>query len=123
MINQTELKFRWREALKSSINMNEEEHTSTLCENDWVRILAILNPESGARIEVEVSLPSQDDPQSSKDVKDFIQNLIKHLDYLLRLEEHGMVLGVMSRDGLWTAFLDMENLSKNDLFNVLVPPT
>jgi hypothetical protein len=123
MINPIELKSRWQEALKSSYMSKEEEYTSIMCENDWVRILATHSSENGGRIEVEVSLPSQKDPQSGKDVKDFIQNLIKHLEYLLRLDEKGMTLGVMSRDGLWTAFLDIENLSQNDLFSVLVPPT
>jgi len=123
MTTHIELKSRWQEALELRHESNEEEYTSVLSENDWVRILAIMDSESGGRIEVEVSLPSQENPESGEDVKDFIQNLIKHLEYLLRLEEMGMTLGVMSRDGLWTAFLEMDDFSKNDIFSVLVPPT
>ena len=56
-------------------------------------------------------------------MKNFLQNLIKHLEYLLRLDEEGLTLGVMSRDGLWTAYLDIDVLPQDDMFKTLIPPT
>lgn len=101
-----------------------EESVSVLSQNDWVRILTVCDSDTSEkwRIEVEVSLPSQKDPQSEKVVKNFLQNLIRHLEYLLRLDEEGFILGVMSRDGLWTAYLDIEGLPQDSLFKALIPP-
>ena len=123
MVSLLELKSRWQEALTSGLESEDEECMSILCENDWVRILAIVDPEAPRRIEVEVSLPSQQDPQSGEDVSKFVQDLIKHLEYLLRLYKEGMTLSVMTRDGLWTAFLDMEKVPQDSLFNALIPPS
>lgn len=102
-----------------------EESVSVLFQNDWVRILTVRDSDTlnRWRIEVEVSLPSQVDSESGKDVKNFIKNLIKHLEYLLCLDDVGLTLGVMFRDGLWTAYLDIDDLPEDDLFEALVPPS
>jgi hypothetical protein len=121
----SELKSRCENAIKGLIPDENEESVSVLSENDWVRILTVCDADTSEkwRIEVEVSLPSHEDPLSRNDVTDFIQNLIKHLEYLLRLDEEGLTLGVMSRDGLWTAYLDIDSLPPDSLFEALIPPS
>lgn len=124
MTTVSELKSKCEKAMIRVIPDESEESVSVLSQNDWVRILTVCDSDTSEkwRIEVEVSLPSQEDPQSRKDVKNFLQNLIRHLEYLLRLDEEGFTLGVMSRDGLWTAFLDIEGLPQDNLFKALIPP-
>lgn len=121
----SELKSKCEKAMTRPILDESEESVSVLSQNDWVRILTVCDSDTSEkwRIEVEVSLPSQKDPQSGRDVKNFLQNLIKHLEYLLRLDEEGLTLGVMSRDGLWTAYLDIDVLPQDDMFKTLIPPT
>ena len=121
----SELKSKCEKAMRTTIVDESEESVSVLSQNDWVRILTVFDSDTSEmwRIEVEVSLPSHNDPQSGKDAKNFLQNLMKHLEYLLRLDEKGLTLGVMSRDGLWTAYLDIDDLPQDNLFKALIPPT
>ena len=125
MTTYSDLKSKCKCALTGPIPKDSEESISVLCQNEWVRILAVYDSETFEqwRIEVEVSLPSQKNPQSGKDVREFVQNLIKHLNYLLSLDNEGLTLGVMSRDGLWTAYIDFETLPEDRLFKALIPPT
>ncbi|MFW9832400.1 MAG: hypothetical protein ACFFEK_00230 [Candidatus Thorarchaeota archaeon] len=120
----SELKSKCERALASPILDESEESITVLCQNDWVRILTVYDSESTGkwRIEVEVSLPSKRNPQSEEDVRSFVQNLIQHLEYLLHLNSGGFSLSVMSRDGLWTAFRDIDDLPQDSLFKTLVPP-
>jgi hypothetical protein len=121
----SDLKSKCQKAITRQPPTDSEESVSVLCQNDWVRILTVYDSETleGWRIEVEVSLPSQRDPQSGEGVKKFIRSLIRHLEYLLRLQEAGLTLGVISRDGLWTAYLELDNFPPDSLFNLLIPPS
>ena len=56
-------------------------------------------------------------------MKNFVQSLIKYLEYLLRLDEEGLTLGVMSRDGLWTAYIEIDDTPPDSLFKALIPPS
>ncbi len=120
----SELKSNCEHAMTQPMPTESEESVSVLSQNDWVRILTVCDADTSGkwRIEVEVSLPSLKDPQSGKDVKNFIRNLIMHLEYLLRLDDEGLTLGVMSRDGLWTAYLEIDDLPPDKLFMALIPP-
>ncbi|OLS30327.1 MAG: hypothetical protein ThorAB25_10850 [Candidatus Thorarchaeota archaeon AB_25] len=125
MLTFSELKSKCKQAIAKQPPFEDEESISVLYQNDWVRILTVHDTDTieNWRIEVEVSLPSQTDPESGIDVKNFVQSLIKHLEYLLRLDNEGLTLGVMSRDGLWTAYLEIENLPPDSLFKALIPPS
>ena len=125
MLTFSELKSKCKQAIAKQPPFEDEESISVLYQNDWVRILTVHDADTieNWRIEVEVSLPSQTDPESGIDVKNFVQSLIKHLEYLLRLDNEGLTLGVMSRDGLWTAYLEIENLPPDSLFKALIPPS
>ncbi len=135
MMTLSELKSKYMQALTKPPSSEDEESVCVLWQNDWVRILAVRNidtPEKW-RIEVEVSLPSelrsatsQEIPSSNHaggEAKQFVQELIKHLEYLLRLDDEGLILGVMSRDGLWTAYLEIDDSPPDSLFKALIPPT
>ena len=121
----SELKLKCKKAMRGPVPADDEESVSVLSENEWVRILTVCDSDSSEtwRIEVEVSLPSHEDPHSRSDVTKFIRNLIKHLEYLLRLDKEGLTLGVLSRDGLWTAYLEIDDLPQDSLFKALIPPT
>lgn len=123
MLTFSELKSKCAAALSGPPSDKDEEFVSVLCQNDWVRILTVCDSETVNRwrIEVEVSLPSQTD--SERNVKSFIQSFISHLEYLLRLDGEGLILDVMSRDGLWTAYLEIDDLPSDSLFKVLIPPS
>lgn len=125
MLTFSELKSKCQQAMTEPPPDDSEESVIVLCQNDWVRILTVQDSEtpSSRRIEVEVSLPSQIESESGKDAKNFLQNLIRHLEYLLQLDDEGLTLGVMSRDGLWTASLEVEELPSDSLFKALIPPS
>jgi hypothetical protein len=125
MLTFSELKSKCKQAIAKQPPFDDEESISVLYQNDWVRILTVHDMETieNWRIEVEVSLPSQTDPESGIDVKNFVESFIKHLEYLLRLHNEGLTLDVISRDGLWTAYLEVENLPPDSLFKALLPPS
>ena len=125
MLTYSELRSRCKKAMATPPIGDTEESVSVLCQNDWVRILAVHDPDFSEpwRIEVEVSLPSHLDSESENDVKVFVKNLIKHLEYLLRLDEEGLILDVMFRDGLWTASIQFDALPDDEVFKCLIPPS
>ena len=125
MLTFSELKSMCEQAMTGPPPDENEESVTVLSQNDWVRILTVRDSETLDlwRIEVEVSLPTQIDSESGKDAKNFLQDLIKHLEYLLRLDDNGFTLGVMSRDGLWTAYLEIDDLPGDHLFKALIPPS
>jgi len=135
MMSFSDLKAKFLQALANQSISEDEESVSVLWQNDWVRILAVRDSETPEkwRIEIEVSLPSElmlkthlqstANNHSSVEVKRFVQDLIKHLEYLLRLGDEGLTLGVMSRDGLWTAYLELDDPPPDRLFKALIPPS
>jgi len=113
-----------------TLKSEDEECISILYENDWVRILGVRNTDHSEekRIEVEVSLPlgsisAPPDDITGLEVRSFVQNLIKHLEYLLSLADSGFTLGIMTREGIYTAYLEFENSPSDTMFDVLLPPT
>ncbi|MFW9925205.1 MAG: hypothetical protein ACFFDM_00405 [Candidatus Thorarchaeota archaeon] len=129
MLSGLDLKKRWQQAFYRPLDTEEEEYVSVLCESEWVRILAVRSTDSPnvRRIEVEVALPPQSianvpDDIVGPEVRNFVQNLIKHMEYLLRLDEAGLTLGVMTRDGIYTACLDLVNDPPDSMFDTLLPP-
>ncbi len=128
MITRMELKTKWKQLIDENLD-EEEEAVSVLCENDWVRIFAIKKkdmPEE-KRIEVEISLPPESiltpDDLAGLELRNFVQIIITHLEYLLRLADAGLTLGVMTREGVYTACLELEDGPSDTLFDILLPPT
>ncbi len=130
MTSRLELKSRWKQLVNRTLKSEDEECISILYENDWVRILGVRNTDHSEekRIEVEVSLPlgsisAPPDDITGLEVRSFVQNLIKHLEYLLSLADSGFTLGIMTREGIYTAYLEFENSPSDTMFDVLLPPT
>ncbi|MHA1964189.1 MAG: hypothetical protein ACXACG_05640 [Candidatus Thorarchaeota archaeon] len=131
----SELKSKYVQAITKQFSSSDEEAVCVLWQNEWVRILTVRDSDSSEkwRIEVEVSLPSElisttspqpsTDTHSGEEVKRFVQCLMKHLEYLLRLNDEGLTLGVMTRDGLWTAYLEIDDPPQDRLFKALIPPS
>ena len=125
MLTPSELKSMYKQAVKKQPSTEDEESVCVLLQNDWVRILTVHDSETSQnwRIEVEVSLPSCSDPESGNDVRNFIETLIRHLNYLLQLDKKGLTLNVMLRDNLWTAYLELDDTPQDDMFRALIPPS
>jgi hypothetical protein len=134
MMTFSELKSKYIQAITKQPSSSDEEAVCVLWQNEWVRILTVRDSDSSEkwRIEVEVSLPSKlisttspqpsTDTHSGEEVKRIVQCLMKHLEYLLRLNDEGLTLGVMTRDGLWTAYLEIDDPPQDSLFKALIPP-
>ncbi|MFX1481983.1 MAG: hypothetical protein ACFFCP_02220 [Promethearchaeota archaeon] len=129
MITRSELRDRWQNVSYPAPEPGEEESVSVLYENDWVRILAIrtITPPEEKRIEVEVSIPPNSvsfqsvDP-ANHEIRRFIQNLIRHLEYLLNLADAGLKLALMTREGIYTAYLEIKNSLSDNVLDSLLPP-
>ena len=107
------------------------ECVSKLLETAWVKIMVIryqVAPQIST-IEIEVSLPnciieptspSKNDEQ--EEARTFIDANVNHLKYLLRLQEAGFSLGILSAEGIWSAILKTEGDPSLELFKSLLPP-
>ncbi|MHA2025584.1 MAG: hypothetical protein ACW98U_06745 [Candidatus Thorarchaeota archaeon] len=126
MITRKELKTKWKQLIDEPLD--EEESVSVLYENNWVRIFVIKTTEmpKKTRIEVEVSLPQEailtPEDLAGSELRNFVQSLIRHLEYLLRLADEGLTLGVMTREGIYTACLEVKDTPSDILLDILLPP-
>jgi hypothetical protein len=114
------------------IKNGNDESVSILYGTDWVKIMVVRDPESPeiCFIEVEISLPPCTiDPSTCTEAlhdgtaRKFIEDTISHLEYLLRLEEAGLVIGILSAEGIWSASLTAQENPDVKMFEVLIPPS
>ncbi|MFW9958326.1 MAG: hypothetical protein ACFFCT_09645 [Candidatus Odinarchaeota archaeon] len=131
MITSTELLQRYRGIISEPIKGDLDESITLLYKTDWVKIMIVRDAQSSepCSIEIEITLPpciiepSTDDADSQKGVaRKFIEDTISHLEYLLRLEEAGLILGIISVEGIWSASLLVCNSPDETFFEVLIPP-
>ncbi|TFG31504.1 hypothetical protein EU528_06100 [Candidatus Thorarchaeota archaeon] len=80
-------------------------------------------------IEIEVSLPyCSIEPTypateaEQEEARNFIDNNLAHLKYLLRLQKAGFSLGILSAEGIWSAILKVKKNPDLELFDSLLPP-
>jgi hypothetical protein len=107
------------------------ECVSKLLETPWVKIMVVryqMAPEV-SMIEIEVSLPHciieptyPTTAAEQEEAHSFIDSNLEHLKYLLRLQEAGFALGILSTEGIWSAILKIKGEPSLDLFNSLLPP-
>lgn len=107
------------------------ECVSILVETAWVRIMVVryqVAPEI-CTIEIEVSLPNciieptyPSTAIKKDEARKFINSNLDHLKYLLRLQEVGFSLGILSNEGIWSAVLKIEGDPNEKLFEILLPP-
>ena len=107
------------------------ECVSILLETPWVKILVVRYQMAPKiyMIEIEVSLPhcniEPTYPATTADqdeARNFIDSNLAHLKYLLRLQEAGFSLGILSAEGIWSAVLKIKGDPSLELFNTLLPP-
>jgi hypothetical protein len=107
------------------------EYVSKLFETPWIKIMVVryrMAPEI-CMIEIEVSLPhctiEPAYPAKTADqdeARHFIASNLAHLNYLLRLQEAGFSLGILSAEGIWSAILKTNGEPSLKLFKSLLPP-
>ena len=131
MLTPTRLLHLYRRAMAEPIKSGADESVSVLHSTDWVKIMVVRDQESPeiCIIEVEISLPPCTiDPSTCTEAlhngtaRKFIEDTISHLEYLLRLEEAGLVIGILSVEGIWSASLMAQENPDERLFEVLIPP-
>jgi hypothetical protein len=132
-MDHTELVDRFQEIVKNPLN-DSDEVVQLLCETNWVRILVVRNAESPevASIEVEMALPECviEPPVCGSEAKvedagarSFVERTIDHLRYLLNLEKAGLSLGVVSKEGIWSAYTIVKKNPLASFFKSLIPPS
>ena len=107
------------------------ECVTILHETSWTKIMVIryqITPEI-CTIEIEVSLPHcivdpiyPSDDARQEEARDFINEHLNHLNYLLRLQNTGFSLGVFSTESIWSAVLKIEGTPDVALFEAIIPP-
>ena len=107
------------------------ECVSKLLETPWVKIMVIryqLAPNI-CTIEIEVSLPlciiepTYPSEESTRlKAHNYIDSTIAHLNYLLKLQETGFAVGILSIEGIWSAVLKLKGNPDEKLFEILIPP-
>jgi len=131
MLTPTKLLQQYRRAMKKPIKSDADESVSILYSTDWVKIMVVRDQQSPeiCFIEVEISLPPCTiDPSVDTEslhngtARRFIEGTISHLGYLLRLEEAGFVIGIVSAEGIWSASLAVQEHPDERLFEALIPP-
>ena len=132
MLTPTKLLQLYRRAIAEPIKSGIDESVSVLYSTDWVKIMVVRDQESPeiCFIEVEISLPPCTiDPSTNTaahqngTAREFIEDTISHLKYLLRLESAGLVIGILSAEGIWSASLRAQENPDERLFEALIPPS
>ncbi len=123
----SDLREGYRQAIASPLTISEFEEKNgqifVLYETKWVRIILIRRSEdSGNTFEVELSLPANIGTEQDC-LAATISAMIKHLHYMLYLQQFGFDLDLMEHDFLWTATLNVRKEPESDLFEVLLPPS
>jgi hypothetical protein len=131
-----DLSSRFREIIARGPTMAAEtedhECVSMLLETNWTRIFVVQemeNPEH-IRIEVEVSQPSQVQDESSESgfackkrpLRQLLEQLILHIEYILKLESSGFIIDYVGNDFLILAFQSFTKLPSTEVFELLLPP-
>ena len=105
---------------------------SLLYHSEWTTIIVIRSPELEElhSIEVEVTFPLcmiDPAPSSSKreqnEAREFTHSTIKHLKYLLKLQQNGFSLGLISTEGIWSAVIEITDPPDASFFEIIIPPT
>ncbi len=135
MATPTNLMHKYNEIILSPIDSSacvSGECASMLYNSEWVTILVIRSPKLGEphSIEVEVSFPiCVIDPNSSssgiqqKEAREFTYSTINYLNYLLKLQDSGFTLGIISAEGIWSAVIEIKEALDESFFEKIIPPT
>ena len=134
MSTATDLLQRYRDIISGPLASDScvsGECVSKMLETSWAKILVIryqVAPKIST-IEIEVSLPNciieptcPSTATEQEEARKFINANLNHLKYLLKLQEAGFSLGILSAEGIWSAVLEIKGDPGLELFNSLLPP-
>lgn len=113
-----------------------QEKVEVINETDWVQILLVreIPNEVEVKLVVEVSFPTWMQPLSltgkpseaardhTNQLRTILHELIRHLEYLIKLSKAGFRLGVIAEEGFWTAWIDLKHSPSQGLYDVISPP-
>lgn len=122
--------------LDGLLSMSDGEVIGVLYQSEWLRILLVRGSEEeagvGTSITVELSLSrcasdsgggsTSPDGLSYHDADRFLTDMVRHLEYLRSLAQHGFSLNVIREDCLWAATLPTPEPPDKAVFQALVPP-
>ncbi len=114
------LKERFIEAMSTPANLDDEETTTLVYKNDWVRILLEQDNEKNS-IEVEVSLPD-DGGCETADSTAIFDKFTEHVNYLQNLKQYGFKLCIYGSGCILTASKNLLKPPEDNLFSALHPP-
>jgi hypothetical protein len=132
MITSTDLVQEYQRIVTEPIKGDVEESVALLHRTDWVKIMIVRNLQTPeiCSIEVELSLPPCIIEPSINDTDahdiiahKFIEDTISHLEYLLKLGDAGLTLGILSEEGIWCASLEVQTCPDESFFETLMPPS
>lgn len=117
---------RFRKAIqnpKTSSTFANDESVTILDATDWVRILLVRESgdSSAQSVEIEVAPPSAH-LASDGSRRQLLLDMIKHIEYVLRLSESGFVLDVLGSDFTWTAHKAFQEEPNESFFEFILPP-
>ena len=130
----SELLQRYHEILSEPVVSDaciSGECVSMLHETSWVRMMIIRYQVAPniCSIEIEFSLPNRvieiafpSTAAAQEQAHEYIENTVYHLKYLLRLQEAGFSLGILSPEGIWSAVLKIKGNPDVKLFEDILPP-
>jgi len=134
MLMALELLQRYNEILSGPVASDaciSGECVSMLCETSWVKMMVVryeVAPEI-CSIEIEFSLPNRvieiDFPSTAatqEQAREYVENTIDHLKYLIKLQEVGFSLGILAPEGIWSAVIKIKENPDEKLFEDLLPP-
>ena len=90
-----------------------------------IRILLVRNRSKPDvfSLEVEVYLPSKTDSASNSTESELLDCMITNLHYIQGLRDIGFSIEVIGTDCMWSAFKDFKQCPKDEVLDLLVPPT
>ncbi len=134
MLIASELLQRYNEILSGPVTSNaciSGECVSMLYETSWIKIM-IVRYEVAPKIcsiEIEFSLPNRvieiafpSTASAQEQAREYVKSTIIHLKYMLKLQETGFSLGILSPEGVWSAVSKIKENPDVKLFENLIPP-
>jgi hypothetical protein len=122
--------------LETGAGVCEEERVRLIHETDWTQIFLTygLRRSECIKLIVEVSFPAWvKDLNSSKvsntlssnhtqQLQRILREQVHHLEYLHKLSEVGFQLTIIPEEGVWGAWISLDQSPSQQLFEVISPP-
>jgi hypothetical protein len=117
------IKEKYKDAVASIPDSQNDEITTLLHKTPWVRILLEqrFDESDNNRIEVEVTVPDER-TCDQKDRSTTFDEFDEHINYLKKLREHGFELCIIGDGCILSASKSFQKTPEDNLFSALLPP-